>query len=296
MGLKSSRVLLFLLLLVILPFIRGCAEEVSLGFPLLTWDGSFNLMMFLLNLLFIGIIYYLFIKYRKYWSKLYSKKDIRWGIYSVILYHVVIIIGFFCFFIFRLENLGDLFGWLVYPIFMFEGNFFELGLAPLIDITIPNFYPVEGDIYFRIVYIITLIIYFVVGYFAGRIHQKIKPSPIHLKTINNEPEILTKIFTCAISRWKKFNEWQKGAIIGLILGLFLTLGTTRPFYYFGYRLYFLAKLYSIPAIIVEFIFQKVTITPTTRVVGIVLMPTLLTISLVLIGMVLGFIYKKLRKK
>ena len=171
MGLKSGRVLLFLLLLVLLPFIRGCGNEFSLGFPLLTMDDSFNFWMFLLNILFIGIIYSLFIKYRDYWNKVYSKKEIKWGIYSVILYHLIIIIGFFCFFILKLNH-SDRFGWLIYPIFMFEMDF----LSPLIDVTIPNFYPGEGDIYFRVIYVITLIIYFIVGYSAGKIYQKIKPS------------------------------------------------------------------------------------------------------------------------
>lgn len=238
-----------------------------------------------------------------YWNKLYSKKEVRWGVYSVVFYHAIFLIGFFWFFVLKNEEglLSSIFSWMSYPIFMFEGHFSEIGLAPLIDITIPNFYPKDGDIYFRIIYIITSIIYFIVGYFSGKIYQKIKPTANSSKDTTIEPEFFTSIKYWFISKWEKSVYWKKGAIVGLIGGICSIPLFIYDFFYINFLKYWHLLAYSLLGRTLDIISlgnfdQRILDTSFFALVIAIVASIIITIPLILIGITSGFLYEKFRKK
>ena len=165
---------MFFALVSILPFVRSCGD-VSLGFPTVSFELGkphwFNLIPFATNLIFLIIFSFLLVTFFK--NK--SSKAISFGVGFVIFYHAYYLFGYLIylssvlgFLPFKLMDLTlGILQVTIYP-FLLVSNYFP------IEKTFPIFYTDKLDITFRICYLVSVLLWFFVGFLSYKTYGWIK--------------------------------------------------------------------------------------------------------------------------
>ncbi len=182
---KSNPIKLIIIFFIIslLPFLRSCGD-VSYGFPTVSIDSQnfFDLskwipLGFFINLLFV--IGSVIIVSRYYKPKLLKNIYIKSTIYSLLVYHILYIVSF-TFYLLAPELIEPIIlvlSMLIYPAGLVLDFVLSLApfFAPFFEFTAPPLYLDPADFGMRVIYILSAVMYALLGLLVGFIIKKSKP-------------------------------------------------------------------------------------------------------------------------
>ena len=168
----NKKILLILLIISLLPFLRSCAD-VSYGFPTVSINSENPLEFqeytpsgFIINFLFVIFTFIIIINLFNH--KLLKNDYVRGGLYSLLVYHIIYILSFTIYILAHgmPEFLAGVLMSIIYP------TIFLLGEVSFLEFTSAPLFPDVMDFKFRLSYILSILIYFMLGILIVHIIKK----------------------------------------------------------------------------------------------------------------------------
>lgn len=170
LNITKKKVILFFLLVSMLPF-KAC--HITFGFPVVSYSNryNFNFIGAIINVFFIFIFSYLFLKFYK--SKFF-KDSYHTGISVIIIFNVFYLLYFLLEHITYASSLVPIYDIILIILFPFYILLPYTFLDPLSALAVPPLFPNDTDMLPRIYYLLSVFLYFFVGVLIHKLYNLYK--------------------------------------------------------------------------------------------------------------------------